>query len=637
MSNDTGLDLTISDNGMEVIVTGYTPPASTARKLSPEIIRQQLKATGIVLEPDSAALDRVIRMTQTNQNVCGMVIVRGQEPDPGKNGFIEPRGDLHSPVFPGDIFADIVPPQAPMPGKTVTGEEIIPSESDRAIPANPALKGECEITDDNAHIRALGYGLASIAGNKVTHEPLLKISRDRMEVTAPVFAHAFDGRETQPEYLRNALTAKGIKAELCEDEVNTALATIRETGKPVEGVLLCRGRPPVDGEDGRLELVVKTEKSVGAQRDDGTVDFHERDTVHNVKAGSILGRTIRPTRGTPGIDVFGNPIPAREGSPITISAGQNVEVSADGMEFMATIDGVVLMADNTLAVTDILEIAKDVDFATGNIHTENGSVMIGGSVRSGFEVTAAGNITVREAIENAVVQAGGDISVGRGIVMHEEGQYDDTGHVDGSLKAGGNVYAHYAQNAKIEAGGDVVIENDLTNCEVLARGRVVATRGKGKIQGGTIRCGRGVEANEIGSDLGVMTAIIIGLESEKHTGLSKEQEKLEAMIHKIDLVLGTGDAREILVRTPKPKRQAVAKLLKARIGARERLAEIDVIFAEERKQRKEQARARVKVVRAIHPGVKLEIAGCQYEVEHALSACQFYFDSKEDKIQIAPL
>ena len=74
----------------------------------------------------------------------------------------------------------------------------------------------------------------------------------------------------------------------------------------------------------------------------------------------------------------------------------------------------------------------------------------------------------------------------------------------GKITAKGGISALYAKNATIASGGDVNIAHELSNC-IVFRGKQSACRqGPGrKIIGSTVRAGKGVEAQEIGSDLGV--------------------------------------------------------------------------------------------------------------------------------------
>ena len=120
-------------------------------------------------------------------------------------------------------------------------------------------------------------------------------------------------------------------------------------------------------------------------------------------------------------------------------------------------------------------------------------------------------------------------------------------------------------NAQIEAGGDVDIANDITNCDVHADGKLIASRGKGHILGGEIITGKGMEVNEIGSELGVQTTVSVRIEHAEDEGLRQQRVKVKQAIRKIDEAMGSDSPNEILLRTKPEKRAAVAEILKHRI------------------------------------------------------------------------
>ncbi len=624
---NAAIEITISSDELGATVASYAPPLGSGQPLSAAQVEQCAREAGVTVELDAGSVATVIDRIQSDQDPTGLVVARGEEGSPGEPGMCKALGNLNAPVAPGDVFARLLPPKEPQPTRTVTGKEELPPGSDKAKPVEPVLKEGCRLAESGDGICADLYGLASVAGDRATVDPLTTVSADRMAFYATLYAYTFDGRECSMDLLRQILEGAGVTAELETEPLGPIFEALQDTGEVQEDVLLCRGTPPQDGEDGRLERYVQTVQAVGTLQEDGRMDFRERGTVHNVEAGTLLARLIPPTDGIPGQDVFGTPVPAADGEPASVTAGENVAVSADGAEFRATVDGMVLYVGGTLSVTDVFAVPGDVDLSTGNIHTDKGSVQIGGTVHGSFAVTSKGNVVVQQTVEDATLDAAGDVTVGGGIVMHAEG----------SVHAGGTVAARFAQNARIEAGGDVIVEHHLTNCEVLAKGRIVAVQGKGRIQGGSLRCGRGLEANELGSDLGVETEVIVGLATQEHAETVAERRRLEETVRKIDIALGTGDPRTILERTPRPKRCGVAALLKARLAARDRIAHIDGLLAAEWEERKAQAQARVRVNQTAHPGVSVTIAGCRLDVTRELHACEFYYDAEEDEVRMRPV
>ncbi|MBN2713125.1 MAG: hypothetical protein JXR97_11950, partial [Planctomycetes bacterium] len=108
-------------------------------------------------------------------------------------------------------------------------------------------------------------------------------------------------------------------------------------------------------------------------------------------------------------------------------------------------------------------------------------------------------------------------------------------------------------------------------------------------------------------------------------------------IKKIDKVIGIGDPRAILERTPREKRVAVAKLLKAKFSARTRLEEIEAELEQEMIEAKKRSRAKIKVRGIIHPGTVVTIAGSVLDVEQPISAVQMYYEKSRDRVFWAPV
>ena len=85
-----------------------------------------------------------------------------------------------------------------------------------------------------------------------------------------------------------------------------------------------------------------------------------------------------------GIDIFGNKI---DFLPVNafFQVGNNITISEDKLSLIANIDGCLFIKSGVLHVDDVYQIRGDVDFHTGNIDF-NGDVIIGGDVKSGFQI-----------------------------------------------------------------------------------------------------------------------------------------------------------------------------------------------------------------------------------------------------------
>ncbi len=460
-------------------------------------------------------------------------------------------------------------------------------------------------------------------------ELTFQISPDRMSATITEYIPAVgDGVALDQKRLRDLLFAADISVDP-DNEAVLELFKRLKLNRPIKGIVIAKGTLPKHGEDGRIEFCFDTSNSVGTVDEEGRIDFYERNTVQSVVKGDPLGRLVGPTEGTSGFDLFGNTIHANKGRPAALKADKSVIVSDDGLALFSGVDGMVTYSGDTLSVSDVAEIASDIDFATGNIHMESGSVSIRGTVRSGFEVTAQGNVVVSETVEDAKIVAGGNIEVQKGLIMNEQGH----------LKAGENVTCRFARNARIDSGGNVTIANSATNCHIVAKGKVVLTGAKGRIQGGSTQSRGSIEAYEIGSDSEVSTHIeIVSQNYDVLIELMEEKRRLEVKEAKLNRMYGNGEDSEILERIEPDLRTIAKKHLKMRKIGHQRIAEIKgLIEIQEENCTKQESQLRVKVRGSVHPGASIMIFGCLFTVSELLAACQFYHDTETNSVQCMPL
>lgn len=620
------IDIAISDDKLTAFVSDYRAPKGSGRPLALQDVGLALKEAGVAVTPDAAMANAVVSDAGRGKDVVGMVLAKGYGPTPAKDARLEPVGNLDYPVFPHDGFAKIAPAEDAKPGKAVDGAAIMPQGEMKGRFVDFQDEDNCYIDQNALVLRAEVYGLVFIQGQKVTVRPLLRVSRDGMEAMADIYHQDFRGQMVTLDRMQAALAADDIKERPDGSALAKAVAESKAKDIAVKGVVVCRGVLPRDGKDGWFQRFYEDDaNTIGLETDDGRVDFRARGLVRAVKPGSILGRLHPPQPGVPGRDVRGMVIPAKDGVKIQIKAGDGVET--DGTTYKAVAEGIVILAGGLIQVSDVYETRGDVNLSTGNINIEKGSVIVHGSILSGFSVSAPGNILVDEVIESAKVKAGGDVEVKGGVIMDKGGQ----------VQARGNLSVAFAKNAVISAEGDVSIANEANNCVIYARGKVVALSGKGKIVGGAVRCGEGLYVNELGSELGVETAVHLGLERETNQEALTRKKQLKATLQKIYGVLGSGNPKEILTNAPPAKRKAVAELLKTRLGAEAELKEVEDQLELERRMMRDASAAVIKVKGAIHPGVVINCFGVTMPITSAVSYSKIWFDMNREQLVIGSL
>lgn len=361
--------------------------------------------------------------------------------------------------------------------------------------------------------------------NAVNEETSVRTSEDGMKAVFRFYPPTEGGSLVDINEVKGDLKANGVKADLDEEAFNAFLADKQYC----KSYILATGKEPEEGTDGEIKYLFNTDPSMKPTvNEDGSVDFFHLNTVTACGTGQVVAELIPAVPGKDGYDVFGNRLSPRQVKEVKFSHGPNLHVSEDGKQLISDIDGHINVIQGKIFVSGVLEL-ENVDTSTGNIENYEGNLLIKGNVITGFRVQASGDIEIKGVVEGAEVEAGGQITVVRGV----------NGMEKGILKAGKNVVVKYIENATVVAGNNVTTEC-IINSKVTAGNGIYVDGKKGFISGGNVRARYAVEAKIIGSDMGGDTTLEVGVDpavKERLLVLNKENEGLMASAKKIQPVL----------------------------------------------------------------------------------------------------
>lgn len=323
----------------------------------------------------------------------------------------------------------------------------------------------------------------------------------------------------------------GIKDPPDQKQLKDQLQQITSVIPNLVDFVLIKGEPPVPPLDGRVEWDGDFfNTGFVADKETGKIDYREKASHESVKKGVLLGHQIPTREGKDGLNVFGNAIPAEKPVQYYPKVGENIRFDANKNAYYAEKSGRVRLINDTIYVDEVYTIDEDVDITTGNIlHT--GAVVVKRDVLGGAKIEAAGSIEVCGIIENAEIQAGGDLVVHGGIRQSE-------GHrvvVEGSIRA------KYIDGGNIQANKDIIVEREIINSTLHTLGAVVVP--KGRIVGGEIVALRGIYVGRAGSKSYTPTLLVAGedfstrgklnLKKIKIKRLAQELEQLKNFIDKV--------------------------------------------------------------------------------------------------------
>ncbi len=410
------------------------------------------------------------------------------------------------------------------------------------------------------------------------------VAGDGMSASVVVAA----GQHVDPAELAALLQSARVVAG-----VDAAACTLVHAGKARPGAnVVARGVPAVDGADGAFVATFEAGLLPGKMREDGSIDFHERDLVKSVAVGEVLGELRPPCRGTDGVRVDGRPPPARVGRPATMRFGAGVALGEDRTARATRAGVIVHRAGVSLDVTDGHVHAADVDLHSGDLKVK-GSLSVRGNVARSFGVSATGDVDVRDAVDGGSVRAGGSAKVGG----------TARGGGDAIVWADGDVSLRTAESALVHAGGTLRVVEAL-NSQLHGK-RVEVTR---RVRGGATFAEESLVVQEAGAPDGTDTQLTAGEPLDRSAA--------EA----VAAVQAAKRARE--AKRPAAERGAKAGRMQAAASAdqtRERIA------AAERREALLEG-ARVRVTGTVHPGVVIHIGAARYAVDTEVRGVVFALD-----------
>lgn len=445
------------------------------------------------------------------------------------------------------------------------------------------------------------------------------VSPDKMKAYVS-FTPPDNGRMLTVEEVTEALAKSGVIYGINR----TNLESIVKHPLYYEVICVAEGTPPVNGQNGKVEFHFDINReSKPTILEDGRVDFRELNLIQSAEKGQVLCTLVPPVPGVPGKTVYGTDIPALDGKPVPLPKGRNVVVSEDGNSLLAAISGQISYIDGKVSIFATYEVQADVDNSTGNINFI-GNVYVRGNVLSGFVIEAGGNVEVVGVVEGAVIKAGGDIILRRGM----------QGMGKGILVSGGDIIARYIENSNIEARNDIKAEA-IMHSNVKCGNKLELSGRKGLLVGGSCKVGKEIVAKVIGSHLATVTDIEVGVDPsirERYKAVKEEIGQMETDLRKAEQAIAILKKLEMANALTPEKKEILAKSIRTRAFYGSRIQELrDEMNILEAKLQQE-AYGKVRCYNFIYPGTKVAIGSCMMYVKENLQYCTLYRDGADVRV-----
>ena len=293
-------------------------------------------------------------------------------------------------------------------------------------------------------------------------------------------------------------------------------------------------------------------------------------------------------------------------------------------------DGQPKWTGNKVNVVPVLEINTDIDFTTGNVDF-TGSVVIRGSVISGFTVKAMGDIDIGGSVEMCTIECGGNLTIRQGIVGGERA----------FILCRGNLTTKFIDKATVYCEGNIFVHESLLFSTVSSAGDIEMSGKKGFIMGGTTRASKSVMANRIGTPTQSLTIIEVG-------GSPTMRQELETLEKEISEAKDTSDNYTKSIETTERRKLEAGGVLtpehqqRVLLLSRERFALLSRLRAfREKKEDLEEKLARVKsrglkisAREAVLAGTRICIKNAVVIVQDDVKFVTFY--ERDGEIQMMP-
>lgn len=454
---------------------------------------------------------------------------------------------------------------------------------------------------------------------KIDATATVLIAPDKMKAFIALTAPE-GGKQLTFEQLANVLAQSGVIHGISQ----SALESLSKYPVYNEMVLVAEATLPVAGQNGRVEFhfdISKDRKPTVLE--DGRVDFRELNIIENCKKGQKLCSLVPPLSGKPGRTVVGGIIPAMDGKPAVLPRGRNVEVSEDGQSLVASIDGQVSYIDGKVNVFSTFEVPSDVDNSTGNINFV-GNVCVRGNVLSGFTVEAGGNVEVWGVVEGAVIKAGGDIILKRGM----------QGLGKGILVSNGDIIARYIEHSNIEAKNDIKAEA-IMHSNVKCGNKLELGGRKGLLVGGTCKVGKEIIAKVIGSHMATPTDVEVGVDPtvrERYKVVKDELANTENDIKKAEQAIVILKKLESAGALSPEKQELLTKSIRTKIYLSSRICELKAEIASLESRLQQEAHGKIRVYNYIYPGTRVAIGSSAMFIKDTLQYCTLFKEGPDIRI-----
>jgi uncharacterized protein (DUF342 family) len=477
------------------------------------------------------------------------------------------------------------------------------------------LEGADFITSRDEHGRII---IKVVSDKVVSPATDVNVTPDGLRAYLNVYPGVNTADNVTTDDIMVLLQHERVTVNINREAANNAVRLAAEGGIS-EKILIAEGVEPIAGKNSQVVLNFEPVKNTPRILRNGRVDYRNVDNIRVVNGGDLLLTKKPATAGVRGLTVRNEEITADAGVDTDIYTGEGVRSEKDNTEFYAATDGCVTFVRNTLEVSPVFTVRGNVDYSTGNI-VFNGNVYIKNDVLSNFMVKAEKDIFIEGVCQDAIIESGGNVVIKLGV----------RGEGKGMIKAKGDVFLGYAENANIEARGNIEVTKYAYNSRLRSGGRIEAVKDPGILAGGEVTAFEEVRILQAGTVGNSRFTISVGTKFYFEKELEELKENKDKFLEnkaKIDEFLGGVNLKKKEVLDNPKVRQLIA--LRKQLDGK-----IAVVDAAMQKLIREahHPRPKLKVLGELYGGVDVQVYREKVSIRENQKNMVYYFDDKYQKI-----
>ncbi|MCA9322474.1 MAG: DUF342 domain-containing protein [Planctomycetes bacterium] len=428
-----------------------------------------------------------------------------------------------------------------------------------------------------------------------------RFQADGLEARVDIIA----GDALTPEDLDRAAADAGIKVPWLPGARDLAQKTVSDPAGTLENFLIAVGRLPELGEPGSTRWLIPRGVLPGRELPNGDIDYRERNYLRLVESGQTVATLHAGTPGRAGETVDGHVIDGVCSPRPEPRLLEGLMIDDEG-RVVATRDGALVdLGPKGITVVKHIRHVGDVDLSVGNLEMQ-GSLEVTGSIGRAMRVRTSGDLMILGDVEDAVIDVGADLTVGRFII----------GGPNCSIEARGHINCRGLRSVDVRAGGTVGIERESINSKVQGD-RILALGPRTRVRGGELVAQREIDLVDVGAPSETPIRLVVGepfLESKRLSRLEQGEARRQRAEN--------GARRNERSKGGKRNRgrlEADDRLLKARLERR-------------RAMRRLLKLAVIRIRGRIHPGCVCEFAGREWSCEQIQKGVILRFDAETETI-----